>query len=390
MKGLGIILGISFFMSLGFNAGGVLQPLHTQYYEIEPDLIGTLFFLSNIASSLVRIPAGLASDRYGRKPTLIIASTAFLVASGCYMVAKDFVSMITPFILWGSAAGFYFTSINALVGDLTNIDNRVTTFARIGMVNMIANIVGPTLTGILADNFGIVLSFSVLVTTFVLMTLFSLRISEPKTEDPVIESTITSLSFIKGRAKPIILAYGGLRFIYGIYAGMYWPALTIVQKSVFQLSYSEIGLVSAINMISQLFGLALCNRTVVKFNPRYIMILSSLVAFGIAAIYYGVDNYLLLLLVTFISGFTFSFGFLSPIGNSFFINALPASVRGISQGIIGTIWRIGMATGSLLMGQVWDRYGLQMILYVGGATMLIEAVSIFFLLPKNNTQFETE
>ncbi len=386
MRELGIILAISFFMSLGFRSGEVLQPLNTQYYEIEPGLVGTLFFLSNIASSLVRIPAGLASDRYGRKPVIFVASIAFLAASGLYMFSNDFLSMIAPFILWGSAAGLFFTSNNALIADLTNTDNRVSTFARIGMVNMIANIIGPTITGILADTLGIVLSFSVLVVTFVLMTLFSLRISEPEKEDPIIESSITSLSFIKGSAKPIILAYGGLRFVFGIYAGMYWPAVTIVQKSVFQLSYSEIGIVSAVMMISQLFGLALCNRTIVKFNPRYVMILSSLAAFGIAAIYYGLDNYLLLLLATFISGFSFSFGFMSPIGNSLFMNALPASIRGISQGVIGTIWRIGMATGSLLMGQIWDHFGLQIILYAGGAVMLIEAVAIFFLLPRNGDQ----
>ena len=382
LRALGVILAISFFMFLGFRSGGVLQPLYTQFFEIEPGLIGTLFFLSNIASSLVRIPAGLVSDKYGRKPIIVIAATTFLAASGLYMVANDFISMLAPFILWGSAAGFFFTSINALIADKTNTDNRVTAFARIGMINMIANIIGPTLTGILADNLGIVLSFSVLVVTFVLMTVFSLRISEPKKEDPVIESSTPSLSLIKGSAKPIILGYSGLRFIYGIYAGMYWPALTIVQKSVFQLSYSEIGLVSAVDMISQLFGLSLCNRTITKFNPTYVMILSSLVAFGIATIYYGVDSYVLLLLVTIISGFSFSFSFLSPIGNSLFMNALPSSIRGISQGIIGTVWRIGMATGSLLMGLIWDHSGLHMILYAGAATMLIEAIALFFLLPK--------
>lgn len=390
LRELGFILAISFCMFLGFRSGGVLQPLYTQFFEIEPSLIGALFFLSNIASSLVRIPAGLASDKYGRKPIIIIASISFLAASGLYMVANDFPSMVIPFILWGSAAGFYFTSINALIADMTNTDNRVTTFARIGMINMIANIVGPTLTGLLADSLGIVLSFSVLVITFILMTYFSIRISEPKRGDSPTGVILNSLSFIKGSAMPIILAYGGLRFIFGIYAGMYWPALTILQKSVFQLSYSEIGLVNAIDMIAQIFGLSLCNRVIVKFNPKYVMFFSTLVAFGIATIYYGLDNFALLILVHFISGFSFSFGFLSPIGNSLFMNALPASIRGISQGIIGTIWRIGMAVGSLLMGQIWDHYGLHMILYGGSAIMLIEAVALFFLLPKNNAVIESE
>jgi len=120
------------------------------------------------------------------------------------------------------------------------------------------------------------------------------------------------------------------------------------------------------------------------------MFFSTLVAFGIATIYYGLDNFALLILIHFISGFSFSFGFLSPIGNSLFMNALPASIRGISQGIIGTIWRIGMAIGSLLMGQIWDHYDLHMILYGGSAIMLIEAVALFFLLPKNNAVIESE
>lgn len=390
LRSFGVILAISFFMALGFRSGEILQPLHTQYLEIEPSLIGALFFLSNIASSFVRIPAGLASDRYGRKPIIIIASTLFLAASGLYLISSDFLSLVIPFILWGSAAGLYFTSNNALIADKSNTSNRVAAFARIGMINMIANIIGPTLTGILADSLGIVLAFSVLVGTFILMTSFSLRISEPKKENDPTEVATNSFSLIKGRSMPIIMSYGGLRFIFGVFAGMYWPALTIVQKSVFQLSYSEIGLVNAINMISQLVGLSLCNRISVKFNPKHVMFFVTLIEFGIATIYFRLNSLVLLLLVTFISGFSFSFGLMSPIGNSLFMNILPATIRGISQGIIGTVWRIGMAIGSLLMGQIWDHYGLNMILYAGGVTMLIEAVAIFLILPKNDAQIETE
>jgi len=222
------------------------------------------------------------------------------------------------------------------------------------------------------------------------MTSFSLRISEPKKENDPTEVATNSFSLIKGRSMPIIMSYGGLRFIFGVFAGMYWPALTIVQKSVFQLSYSEIGLVNAINMISQLVGLSLCNRISVKFNPKHVMFFVTLIEFGIATIYFQLNSLVLLLLITFISGFSFSFGLMSPIGNSLFMNILPATIRGISQGIIGTVWRIGMAIGSLLMGQIWDRYGLNMILYAGGVTMLIEAVAIFLILPKNDAQIETE
>lgn len=380
LRELGVMLVIAFFMFLGFSSGEMLQPLHTQFLKIGPDMVGMLFFLSNIASAVVRIPAGVASDKYGRKPIVLAAAASFIAASGLFMVASDFVSLILPFVLWGAAGGFYFTSTNALIADMSKAENRVAAFARVGMVNMMANMVGPLLTGMLADLLGIASAFLVLVITFILMAVSVLRIREPhKEEEPDPENT-SILSLIRGSTGPIILTFGVFNLIFGIYGGMYWPAMTIIQKNEFQFSYSEIGLVSTVGMFSQLVGFSLCSK-VAKYNPRYVMTAAALAHVGIAFVYPGLRDLSLLLPATFISGFAFSFGILSPIGSSLLMNSLPTSVRGVSQGITGTFWRAGMAIGALAMGIIWDRLNLSMIFYVSGGLLLVEALAIIVALP---------
>ncbi|UCH37851.1 MAG: MFS transporter [Candidatus Bathyarchaeota archaeon] len=378
---LGTMLVITFFTFFGFSSGEMLVPLYTQFLNVNPDSVGMLFFVSNLVSALVRIPAGIASDRYGRKPIVFIAAGSFIAASGLFFIAQDHTTLILPFVLWGAAGGFYFTSTTVLIADLSTEDNRVVAFARVGIINMLANMLGPLATGVLADRVGIATTFLILVTTFIAMALFVLRIQEAPRDANRDLSRMKIMKLLQGTAGPIIFAFTIFHFIFGIYGGMYWPAMTIIQKNLFQLTYSEIGLVSTVSMCAQLVGFMLCDR-MAKYSSRIVLFVATLMLMSVALIYPELHHLGLLFPATVVSGFGFAFGILSPIGSTLFMNVLPPSTRGVSQGFIGTFWRLGMATGALLMGYIWNAININMIFYVSGGLMLVEAVIIIILLPR--------
>ena len=73
-----------------------------------------------------------------------------------------------------------------MIADISNVDNRVAAFARVGVINMAANMSGPLLAGVLADLLGILSAYLMLVVVFVVMTGFVLRICEPPREKKLV------------------------------------------------------------------------------------------------------------------------------------------------------------------------------------------------------------
>lgn len=383
MREMSLILVITFFMFVGFSSGEMLNPLNTQFLRLGPDTVAMLFFVSNVASAAIRIPAGIASDRYGRKPVVLAASASFIAAAALFLVARDYASLMLPFALWGIGGGFYFTSANALIADLSSVDTRVAAFARVGIINMVANMSGPLLAGVIADALGILSAYSMLAIVFVIMAVFVVRIREPPRSREDNSDSEGVFSLMRGSTGSLIFAFGVFNLIFGAYGGMYWPSITIIQNNEFLLSYSEIGLVNTVNMFSQLIAFFLCSRAS-KYDPRYVMTGSTLVLAAVALIYPMLRDLNVLLSATFVVGFASSFCVLSPIGNGILMNALPASTRGISQGITGTFWRAGMAVGSLAMGPLWRIFGLDSIFYVSGGLLVAEAIAVVAMLPKNS------
>jgi len=79
-----------------------------------------------------------------------------------------------------------------MIADMSNADNRVAAFARVGTINMAANMSGPLLAGVLADLLGILSAYLMLVVVFAIMTAFVSRIREPPRERKTgLENTVS-------------------------------------------------------------------------------------------------------------------------------------------------------------------------------------------------------
>ena len=181
--------------------------------------------------------------------------------------------------------------------------------------------------------------------------------------------------------KGTVVTFAVLNAIHGFYAGIFWPAQSIIYKSRFQLGYSEIGLLNSVFIIAQIFGLYLSSRIVSRFKTRWIMVVSATVSALAVLSYSVIDSTMWLIPLSLVNGFTLSFGFQSPMGSAILMNNVQASMRGTVQGVIGTLWRAGMASGNLAMGNVWAFYGLTTIPVLGSISLIIESILIFARLP---------
>jgi len=119
----------------------------TRLQGVTPALTGLAIGAYGVTQALLQIPAGLLSDRIGRKPVIITGLLIFALGSLVAAQAESIHMVIFGRALQG--AGAIAAAIMALAADLTREEHRIKTMAMIGMsIGMsfaVALILGPVL-----------------------------------------------------------------------------------------------------------------------------------------------------------------------------------------------------------------------------------------------------
>lgn len=173
---LGVILFANLINVLGFSIIIPVMPFYIESMGLNPVVVTTLFALYALCSFLSAPYLGSMSEKYGRKPILLLSIFSSFLGWVFFALAK------TPFFLFlgraidGLAAG-NFTIMQNIIGDIAeDRKERVKYFGLFGATFGIGFIIGPALGGVLSKislvmPFYVVtaLSFvSLLITAFML------------------------------------------------------------------------------------------------------------------------------------------------------------------------------------------------------------------------------
>jgi len=96
-----------------------------------PFLVGLALGTYGLTQALLQIPFGIASDRFGRKPVIIIGLLIFMVGSIVAALATTIEGVIVGRALQG--AGAVAAAVIALLADLTRDEQRTKAMALLGM-----------------------------------------------------------------------------------------------------------------------------------------------------------------------------------------------------------------------------------------------------------------
>jgi len=112
-----------------------------------PYLVGEALGIYGLSQGLLQIPFGLLSDRFGRKPMIIVGLLLFALGSAVAALSTSIGGVIVGRVLQGSGA--VGSVILALVADLTTEENRTKAMAMVGITIggsfMVALVTGPIL-----------------------------------------------------------------------------------------------------------------------------------------------------------------------------------------------------------------------------------------------------
>lgn len=163
----------TFFPVQGANAAG-----------LDEARVGTLIMFSGVLALAAAIPAGIASDRIGRKRTLIFALLATSVAVWMMSGLSDFESALLAVLAFGLAEAFATGTNQVYAMDLAP-DDRRGAFLGVWSLSMIAGqVFGPIAIGTVADNAGFEAAF-VTVSFFLIAATLVVAIFGVETRRPV-------------------------------------------------------------------------------------------------------------------------------------------------------------------------------------------------------------
>lgn len=162
----------------------IILPIFALYAEALPGghshfLIGIALGAYGLTQAILQIPAGWLSDRYGRKPVIVVGLLLFAAGSFIAASADDIYWIIAGRIIQG--AGAINAAVMALTADLTREEHRTKAMAMIGMTIGVTFSISMVLSPLLYKHIGMHGIFNLIgVLSFVSIAVVLWIIPNPK------------------------------------------------------------------------------------------------------------------------------------------------------------------------------------------------------------------
>jgi MFS transporter, DHA1 family, tetracycline resistance protein len=148
-KQLGVVFAVVFVDLLGFGIVLPLLPTYAAAFHVSPAAIGFLVTSFSLLQ-LVAVPVwGAISDRYGRRPVLIVGLVGSTASYVLFAVAGSYWALLVSRIVAG-AMGATIGVAQAYIADITAPERRAHAMGILGAAFAMGFILGPALGGVLS------------------------------------------------------------------------------------------------------------------------------------------------------------------------------------------------------------------------------------------------
>ena len=345
---IGPVIVVSLISALRLLGIFLILPVFSVYAVHYPEanlaMAGVAFGAYALTQSILQIPLGWASDRWGRKPILLIGLALFGVGSiGCGLAQNIFQLIIARVIQGTGAIG---SVALAALADLTRPAVRTQAFTvtgiAIGSAFMIGVLGGP----LLAASIGLSGLFYVLAAlAFSAMVLAA--ISFPKKNRSVDKQPAMAFKpiLMHGELRPIFVAAFVLSFTLNLFFFTYplsWADIGLDRAELWKV-YLIIFLPSALLVFPYMRRAERLGRFRMPIMIGWLTAMT-----GYAVYLIGAQSDLLL----YVSGAAFFFGYslFQPLLPTFLTKRIPQAGRGTATGVYTFFSFIGSSLGGMLGG----------------------------------------
>lgn len=377
---------------------GILSPtfsLYAQDLGASLAFIGTLSSIAGVTQLLTSLPAGVLSDRYGRRIVLTLGMLAFAASTTLFALAPNALLLIPGRILMGLAGVATFSIGAAYVGDVVSAAERGVAYGLYTTSMGIGFGIGPLIGAGIAEPYGVPASYLAaagIALCGALLAVFGLAAHRP------VAPTARSRP---ARGAPIRLSLGLMRD--GFAQMLHDPRLLAGSLCNLLINTGFNGAISnffpiyaadqhasqaTINAMFSVRAFAsaaarLPSGAVTSRLPSRAVMMAALLLATAALFLMSHTNALALLgLLLIVEGI--SFGMFLPSGQAFTAENSTPATRGQVLGAYGTAGSLGSALSPLLLGFVAEVWGAGAVFVATAALMAlgIAAALVLFGRPR--------
>ena len=320
-------------------------------------LVVALHGLGGVVASLV---AGVMTDRFGRRPTMLVAqvSTAVSVAVLGFMVHPAAIAAVA-FVV-GMASSASRPAVQAMIADIVPAKDRVRAFSINYWAINLGFAVSSAGAGFVAEYSYLVGFVGEAVMTLICAVVVFMKVPESRPGEAV--STVPNAAAADGVRLGTVLRDGrfmgvvGLSFVIALIFQQGYVGLPVAMGAD-GFSSSDFGTAVAVNGVLIVVLQIPVTRFIQSRDPRRLLIVSSLLAgygFGLTAFAGSVGVYALTICVWTVAEIVNA-----PVQNGLVVQLSPVHGRGRYQGMYSLSWSAAALVAPLMSGVVIDRFGAE-------------------------------
>ncbi len=382
---LSLIFLTVFIDLLGF---GILIPILPTFAKIELSVdetaIGVVVAVYSFVQFLFNPILGKLSDKYGRKPIIVISLFINAIGYVLFAFTTSFIILLVARIVAG-IGGSSISVAQAYIADVTTKENRAKGMGVIGAAFGLGFVFGPLMGGFLASYGYMVTGFASAAFSVLAFIVTIALLPESNVNRKALAETKRKLIDVDGLknvfAKPeramLIFLFFVLTFsfanIYGTFAllGLQVYGFSDMQNG---FMFGIIGLTSAIvqgGLIGRI-SKVVSKKNILKFGSFFIMAALALIPYG--------DTFLgLAIICIFLSIGT---GIFQPTVLSLISEVTPEDEQGVTLGVNQSVSAMARVLGPLWGGFAFEFLGYPFPFLTGAAFTLIIFIVTLFYIPK--------
>lgn len=343
-------------------------------------MVGLLIAAFGGARLVVNLPAGFASEKFGRHPVMLIGLALLALASLVATRTTSFPALILCLLGQGVGCSMLVTAALSALADLSTAESRIRDMAAYQGASSIGISIGPGIGGLSAAAWGYSAPF-LLQGVFAVLAIVMLVLTAPKR--PVAGA---------GKPQPVPAdrprlpldrtLIGALALLtYGVFfarVAANWVLLPLVAQQTLGMSVGEIGMLLTAGAVANLCTLPLANIATKRFG-RLVTIVSASAATVVSLLLLA-DAHSTVVCWVAACLLSASSGLAMPILSAYAIDDAPPGAVGAAMGMLRMMTDLGIVSGPVIAGLIVDQLGLG---YAGGlwftGLVLVVSTVVFWI-----------
>lgn len=395
-RNIKLALWANIFAQIGLGIFMVIYNFYIRELGYNEQVNGQVISMTSLATALILVPAGLVSDRFGRKRTMFLGA----LLTGIVLLFRGLIEaqslLVTLAFVTGLASAFLQVSGIPWLAENSKPFQRVHLFSIFSAVMTAANVIGNLLGGLLTDFFSLFVSelisirFTLLIggVIFLIALIPITRFHEKREIRQKEKEKVPLLQKIKDQRDgfKIIVLFAIAQLIIGVGAGLVIPYLNLYFADRFFASNSVIGFIISLGQAATAIAMIIGPLVVRRFGEVKAVVLLQLSSLPFLLLTAYTENLWLAAI-----GFLFRQALMNagnPIQMSLMMSKVNDSVKGLANSVNQMVFNLGWAimgpvsTGIVIMhGAYW---GYAIVFTITASLYLVGSIYFFVVFKSIN------